>query len=316
MKNIKLIVDNESQDRLTRTDREGPQNWPLVGLTLDSFLQIIEMDRQTCLLDVFYTGDMRGQFYFIQGSLHNAECGSLDGEEAALEMMSWDNVRLNIRHMLDTGNIAKKITKSLMLLLMESSRRRDEREGAYQREEPEEVVEGDERDWNADTFLSEGESASAYGPGSKFKDCIDLLRKDMDHSLIGSVLIDRTEGSAVTGYQFTQATVDLFNQLTGFFGKMFAEDSREGICRLKDASDFLSTLSNAGGLTRTAVEDAAGRYYLLDLEEHQALFCMLFDDHQWGILFDSEKTKLGLFFNVIVPRMVKSYQAAIAMTDY
>jgi hypothetical protein len=62
----------------------------------------------------------------VEGVLYNAVCGNLDGEEAAMEMITWDKVRININNNVKASEIVKKIDKGLLALLMESSRRRDE----------------------------------------------------------------------------------------------------------------------------------------------------------------------------------------------
>jgi hypothetical protein len=84
------------------------------------------MDQQTCLVEVYLSANKRGTFYFVEGVLYNAVCGSLEGEEAAMEMITWDKVRININNNVTASEIVKKIDKGLLALLMESSRRRDE----------------------------------------------------------------------------------------------------------------------------------------------------------------------------------------------
>ena len=131
-KDFKLIVDNEGLESMSPADKadakEELQRWPLFGLSVGSFLQVINMEQQTCLLEVYRSANQQGHFSIVEGALYNAICGDREGEDAAMEMISWENVRLNIKQILNTSGIERNIEKNLMLLLMEGSRRRDEAE--------------------------------------------------------------------------------------------------------------------------------------------------------------------------------------------
>jgi hypothetical protein len=56
-KDFKLIVDNEGLESMSPADKAGAkeelQRWPLFGLSVGSFLQVINMEQQTCLLEVY-----------------------------------------------------------------------------------------------------------------------------------------------------------------------------------------------------------------------------------------------------------------------
>jgi hypothetical protein len=99
---------------------------PIVGLSVGSFIQLISMDQQTCVVEVSHNANGTGTFYFVEGILYNAVCGNLEGEEAAMEMIAWERARININNTINANEIAKKIEKGLLSLLMESSRRKDE----------------------------------------------------------------------------------------------------------------------------------------------------------------------------------------------
>ena len=72
MKNIKLVVRNDSISENTEELKEESQVWPMVGLSVGSFIQLISMDQQTCILEVYHSINKKGAFYFIEGSLYNA----------------------------------------------------------------------------------------------------------------------------------------------------------------------------------------------------------------------------------------------------
>ena len=148
MKNIKLVVRNDSISENTEELMEESQVWPMAGLSVGSFIQLISMDQQTCILEVYNSINKKGAFYFIEGSLYNAICGDLEGEEAAMEMISWEKVRININNDLNTNDVVRKIKKGLMSLLMESSRRKDESEWDHLTKMSEEIDKNDENESN------------------------------------------------------------------------------------------------------------------------------------------------------------------------
>jgi len=93
-------------------------------ISLNSFLQIIEMEEKSCMLEVHGNADQRGFFYLIHGELHTADCGDLEGEDAAYEMLSWKDPELFLRN-LPREKPEKKIQKPLMSVVMEGLRRKD-----------------------------------------------------------------------------------------------------------------------------------------------------------------------------------------------
>jgi len=289
MKELKLVVDNEYDYTTTPPDKLGSkeelQGWPLVGLSLGSFLQFVAMDQQTCMLKVYSHTYEQGAFYFVQGTLYNATFDDLEGEEAALEMVGWENVRLNIKYMLNTSDIPKKIEKGLMLLLMESSRRRDE--AVDDRVEvPEEMLERKGVDIGSATTIFEDAVAKPVASDStemKLNGCMEQLKKDMGDALIGAGIISMDTGRIVASYHSSPLSFDTFHELTGYIQK-----SCDG--------DFV---------------EALGRYYILDLSNDQTIASVLFGGYQCAILFDNGKVALGLFLGVIIPKIIRVFEDAI-----
>jgi CheY-like chemotaxis protein len=65
------------------------------GVTLTTFLKLIEMEHKTCALRVT-SGNSIGFVYFVQGELIEARAGELDGEEAFSEIKSWESPGIEI----------------------------------------------------------------------------------------------------------------------------------------------------------------------------------------------------------------------------
>lgn len=99
------------------------------GISTSGFLQLIEMEKKTCLLEVQSAGQTQGQLYIVKGDLYDAVCGDLSGEDAAYKVIGWDKVQLSLKE-LPTNKIQKRIAKNTMAVVMESLSRVDEAEMA------------------------------------------------------------------------------------------------------------------------------------------------------------------------------------------
>jgi CheY-like chemotaxis protein len=93
------------------------------GITLPTFLQMIEMERKTCTITVTM-GDRSGCLYFRKGVLLDAEVEDLRGPMAAMDVLSWDETAIEIRNACKVGK--RVITFGLQHLLLECMRIKDE----------------------------------------------------------------------------------------------------------------------------------------------------------------------------------------------
>lgn len=94
------------------------------GITLAAFMQLIEMERKTCILDVASAGKV-GNLYFIKGELIEAVTGDKNGDAAAYEILCWDTAEIEIEP--TCSKRKKNITLPLNHILMEAFRLKDER---------------------------------------------------------------------------------------------------------------------------------------------------------------------------------------------
>jgi DNA-binding response OmpR family regulator len=92
-----------------------------VGLA--SFLQLVELEKKTCTLQV-RAGELVGQLFMRKGELLDARTAALTGEEAALAILGWLNVSISI----DSGcSVTERaIKKPTYHVVMEAMRVRDE----------------------------------------------------------------------------------------------------------------------------------------------------------------------------------------------
>ncbi len=103
------------------------------GITLPAFLQLITMERKTCTLKVTSQG-LTGFLCFQEGTLMDAQTRTTRGEEAAYDIVSWDDVAIEITSICKTQT--NQIGKSLNYVLMEALRRKDEKQSKTKQPPP------------------------------------------------------------------------------------------------------------------------------------------------------------------------------------
>ena len=99
------------------------------GVSVPSLMQIIEVEEKSCLLILHCGRGKQGAMYFQNGDLYDAVYGDLEGEDAALKLISLDNVRLEYRS-LPSKKIQRRIELAIQTLILESMRIKDENEVA------------------------------------------------------------------------------------------------------------------------------------------------------------------------------------------
>lgn len=93
------------------------------GISLFNILQLFQLEQKTCTLRI-YAAQGEGNLTFTNGELIHAWCNNLIGSEAAYVIMTWSDVRIDLR---DLPVVPQRtITTPLSQLLLESVRRHDE----------------------------------------------------------------------------------------------------------------------------------------------------------------------------------------------
>ena len=95
------------------------------GISLPSFLQLLELDHKTCTLTA-KSGSRVGMLFFDNGTLINAYTEPLEGLDAAFEIISWEQAEIEIYNFCQ--NKRKTIEVPLGFVLIESARISDERQ--------------------------------------------------------------------------------------------------------------------------------------------------------------------------------------------
>lgn len=111
--NIIAILEKESEGGTLQT------------VSIDMFLQLIEMEQKTCTIRVINKEtEKKGVLFFKDGNLLDARIRDMHGKEAAYEIFSWDSPSLAIQ---DTCVLNKKIIQEdLQAVLFDAMRLKDE----------------------------------------------------------------------------------------------------------------------------------------------------------------------------------------------
>jgi CheY-like chemotaxis protein len=97
----------------------------LKGISVGAFLQLLEIDGRTCLLEVGNSPKNKGLLYINRGKLYDAEYGDLREEEAAERIIALDNVRFQIKA-LPKVELRRRIKSDLMSIIMEAMKLKDD----------------------------------------------------------------------------------------------------------------------------------------------------------------------------------------------
>lgn len=97
------------------------------GFSLDNILQIFSLEKKSQTLRVL-KGDREGLLDIDQGELINAQLDKLEGAAAAIEILIWDDVQIDL---FSLRPCEKTINISLINILLEVSKLRDERKSAF-----------------------------------------------------------------------------------------------------------------------------------------------------------------------------------------
>jgi len=94
------------------------------GISLSSFLQLLELDKKTCTITA-KAGVRTGLLFFQNGELINAYTEPLEGLDAAFEIISWEQAEIEIYNFCQ--NRKRTIDAPMGFILIEGARLSDER---------------------------------------------------------------------------------------------------------------------------------------------------------------------------------------------
>jgi CheY-like chemotaxis protein len=119
-----LNAEDLGQKIITSLLKES-EGGTLQSVTLEMFLQLIEMEQKTCTIRVVEKkSGKQGTLFFKEGDLLDARFSALRSKSAAYEILSWGKVTLSIQN--ECAVKKKNIDRDLQALLIDAVRLRDE----------------------------------------------------------------------------------------------------------------------------------------------------------------------------------------------
>ncbi|MEJ2640246.1 MAG: PilZ domain-containing protein, partial [Desulfosarcinaceae bacterium] len=195
------------------------------GISLSSFLQMIELEACTCSLQVMGK-DRQGSLHLRDGELVGAVVDQLKGREAALEILAWENVQIDIDY--TPWEAPREIEGPLMSLFLESRRIADEKvssrpnQRAHDRFDCLVAVDYDTNDWTYQSLLRDISLGGAYvettkpmTEGQRIVLTLSTRRPEGTCSVKGVVV--RTDARGV-GIQFDHLTLKQRHVIQGIIG--------------------------------------------------------------------------------------------------
>ncbi len=111
--------------RIMKILKKQEEGGSLNKVSLDTYLQLVEMEEQTCTLRIRRGSESRrGILFFRNGQLMDARIGNLKGLDAAYEILSWSGVSLSIENSCAISE--KRIDGELQAILLDAMRSKDE----------------------------------------------------------------------------------------------------------------------------------------------------------------------------------------------
>jgi hypothetical protein len=117
---------------------------------------------------------------------------------------------------------------------------------------------------------------------TKLHDAIDFVKNSLRGGLIATDIFTTNDGQSLAGYNSQPAASALFARMT---------------------TELNGSLTDAGFPT-------LGKYYLLDLVDGNKVVIVPMDKYIWGLLVNKD-AQIGLITNVLLPKMIDSFEEAI-----
>ncbi len=263
------------------------------GITLASFLQLVWMEKSTCTL-IIKNVKNNGILGIRNGELRYAECDGEAGREAALRILSWPDV---IIEMEDAPPKQETINASIEELLLESFRLQDERnnepsieyEELAMQNDMEVLKESDRVDQITKTDKNEKANKNILSKKeermnvSKLNKAIEVLKESMGGALMATDIWGTHDMQSIAGYNTQPIATALFGQIINS--------------------------------TNVALKEAGfpilGKYCVFDLVDGKMVVLIPMGDYAWGMLVDGKKAQLGLLLNVSLPKAIAAFEDAI-----
>ena len=249
----------------------------LKGITLFSFLQLLQIERKSCILKI-KSQNKKGVLCFIEGDLYDASYKEFNGKKAASEILTWETVEIKIVKVVK--KISRNIRESLQEMLLnvltakdeESLKAKLEAERSYDSDQTEKTAEDEILALPENNKISSVENTEKTTNKTKLEISEELKNKmasNINESLQQLIEIDGAEAVSLVDSDSGMALgtagggINLELAAAGSSELVKSEEKILGLLKFDDSvEDILITLGN--------------RYHLIrPLTNHRNLFFCL-----------------------------------------
>jgi len=104
---------------------EPMQGGNVQGITIASFMQLVELEQKTCIIEVYTPSKEIGSVLFKDGIIFDAVCGIFHGKEAAIRIIAVEKALIRFKK-INSRRIKRRINVELISLILEAIHRKDE----------------------------------------------------------------------------------------------------------------------------------------------------------------------------------------------
>jgi hypothetical protein len=256
----------------------------LDGFSLSNILQILAMEGLTCTV-IVGRGMDRADLFMVDGILIHASALGLTGREAAMAVLLWEGVSVEIAEQCPTGQ--RTVDEPVSALLLEAARLADEARNQTMQAKDEVVGESARRENHGQrgTHAANSNRKRRTSVNAKqLNEAITVFKNEVGEGLMGMDVWERTDGVSLAGFNSNPAATAVFNRMADMVTTTLAD------------SQF----------------PPLNRYFLLDLEANKLAIVVPAGDFRAGMLVDTEKVALGIILSVAVPKFRAALEKAIA----
>lgn len=244
-----LDIEALEQAILKALDVHEEQSRSLFGLSLSSFLQMVAMEEKTVHIKVFHPSNRNGSLFFREGELIDAEVDHLTGDEAALEMLAWEDTRVSMKEF-PSPVPGTRMQSELLPLLFTAAQREDEQGGGD--EDYDNPLETARQEFarlkeEHDQPTAPHNTLTARGENMGIKDLLKKMADEMDGVL--AIQVTGMDGITLALHNPTGADVEAFSAKFAMVMKL-VEKSVDSLKGFGELEENLVQTKNAWILTR------------------------------------------------------------------
>ncbi len=303
------------------------------GISLSSVIQVINLEKQSCDIEA-RAGGQCGQLHFREGTLVDALADGLAGEDAAYEILGWDDPEFDVST--EHSPRDRTIEADLTQMLLEIARRRDEELEESARSAAAQDSAAPHAEPPAPPPLVESISGNGRGGAQAEPDIMAEMEAALaevrvepeieaapePHGAPGRAPAPPTRGAppaaavrsglsaaglkrvvqlAKDGLGDALLSADLFSSADGT--SYVGVNSRPAVCALvNQVTERLNRAFDKGGLP------PLGRYYMAELDGSGLLLVAPCGDLQLVLVVDTGRVQLGLLINVVLPEVLAALE--------